>query len=127
MKFIKKNKTGFYNSTWQAKQKKKAGKKPDNGVLTRQGDIMRETLKRTTYWECFYPISNQKLQKNGQNKLKKLVSNSKTVFFIARQITPQETFTDLVNLLRPISPKEIKDVSSFAKIARGQRLQYYGW
>ena len=46
---------------------------------------------------------------------------------IALQINPQETFTDLVNFLRPISPKGIKDVSSFAKVARGQRLRYYGW
>jgi hypothetical protein len=69
----KKNKTGFFSSTWQAKQGKKGGKKTgrNNGVLARQGKIMRKTLKRTTYWECFDPISNLKSQKNSQIKLKK--------------------------------------------------------
>jgi hypothetical protein len=49
----KKNKKGFFNSNWQAKQGKKGGKKTGrkNGLLTRQGEIMRETLKRITYWQ----------------------------------------------------------------------------
>nr|AOC61472.1 putative LAGLIDADG homing endonuclease [Rhexinema sarcinoideum] len=134
----KKNKTGFFSSTWQAKQGKKGGQKTgrSNGVLTRQGKIMRETLKRTTYWECFYPISNLKLQKNSQIKLKKTALNpngfckgpldSKKMFFYTFSINFQETFTNLVNLLRAILPKEIKDVSLFAKVARGQRLSSYG-
>nr|AOC61644.1 putative H-N-H homing endonuclease [Gloeotilopsis planctonica] len=114
----KKNKTNFYNSAWQAEQGKKGGKKTgrNNGLLTRQGEVMRETLKRTTYWDCFYSISNQ-------NQF--LVQ--KKIFFSALPIKPQKTFTDLVNFLRLVSPTEIKDVSSLAKVARGQRLSSYGW
>lgn len=135
----KKNKTGFYNSTWQAEQGKKGGTKTGrkNGVLTRQGEIMRETLKRITYWEYLYPISNQNSQKKAKKTPALLIKTGFNLTSpsearvpkksIALQINPQETFTDLVNLLRPISPKEIKDVSSFAKVARGQRLSYYGW
>ena len=42
-------------------------------------------------------------------------------------MNPQETFTDLVVSLNLISPVKIKDVSSFAKITRGQRKKYHQW
>ena len=47
--------------------------------------------------------------------------------YLEVQIPPQETFTDLVFLLNLISPVKIKDVSSFAKIARGQQKKYHNW
>lgn len=49
-------KNGFWNSEWQALQGKKGGKVSGrkNGLLYRQGTIMRETIKRSTYWEFTY-------------------------------------------------------------------------
>ena len=43
------------------------------------------------------------------------------------EIKPQLSFTDLVSILNKISPVFIKDVSSFAKIARGQSKKYHNW
>ena len=44
----------FWNNTWQAIQSKKGGTKSGrkNALSTRQGKIMRETLKRITYWQA---------------------------------------------------------------------------
>ena len=49
-------KNGFWNSEWQALQGKKGGKVSGrkNSLLYRQGTIMRETIKRSTYWEFTY-------------------------------------------------------------------------
>jgi len=99
-------KTNFFDPLWQSKQGQKGGAKSGqkNALLHRQGEIMRETIKRVTYWEY-----------KEQEKV------------IAIEVKPHKTFTAMVQFLRLHSPVEIKAVSDIAKIARGQRLRYYGW
>lgn len=124
----KQNQKGFFNSDWQAKQGKKGGKKSGrkNALLTRQGEIMRETLKRITYWQYTFDVSKQLLNTNHEQTFSQFVMIKKNNGFEI-QMNPQKSFTDLVIALNFISPIKIKDVSSFAKIARGQRKKYHQW
>jgi hypothetical protein len=49
----KRLKNTFWNSDWQSIQGKKGGKKSgkQNALCHRQGFVLSETLKRSTYWE----------------------------------------------------------------------------
>ena len=89
---------------------------------------MRETIKRWTYWEFSYKKIDMK-NKISLNALKQkdIIVICETKKFVQIKLKPQETFTKLVQILNQLDLCKIKDVSSFAKIARGQRCCYYGW
>ena len=128
----KKSKKLFWDPKWQSVQGKKGGKisGQKNGLLYRQGYIMKETIRRYTYWQFTYLnqydnikfLDNKKLiEKNG---IFIIESNNK---FVILKLKPQIIFTKLTCSLNSINLCSIKDVSSFAKIARGQRKTYYNW
>ena len=110
------------------KRRKKSGQK--NALLYRQGYIMKETIKRVTYWEFTY--NNQDDRNKFLNNKKYITNNSIIInehnnFFVILKIEPQITFTKLTNCLNKTNLCLIKDVSSFAKIARRQRKKYHNW
>lgn len=106
---------------------------------------MAETIKRFTYWEFNYcnfytarraqrAITSKSLCLfifNNNNTT--LINNPNLVIWkytknsVILRVTPQTTFTDLVSILNKTNLCRIKDVSSFAKIARGQRKKYHNW
>lgn len=128
----KKSKKLFWDPKWQSVQGKKGGKLSGqkNALLYRQGYIMKETIRRYTYWQFTYInesdktkfLDNKKLIEN--NDIFIIESNNK---FVILKVKPQITFTKLTFILNSINLRSIKDVSSFAKIARGQRKTYYNW
>jgi hypothetical protein len=128
----KNNKNLFWNSEWQSNQGKKGGKisGQKNALLYRQGYIMKETIKRFTYWEFTYNNQDDKIKFLNNKKLIKANNiyiheyNNK---FVILKIEPQITYTKLTSILNNTNLCPIKDVSSFAKIARGQRKKYYNW
>lgn len=69
-----------------------------------------------------FVLNNPQLINNPNITIYKYTPNS-----IILRVKPQKTFTDLVNVLNKINLCLIKDVSSFAKIARGQRKKYHNW
>ena len=87
---------------------------------------MRETLKRITYWQYTFNGSDKLVNDYPIQTFEPFVFIKKNNCFEI-QMPPQETFTDLVFILNSISPVQIKDVSSFAKIARGQQKVYHNW
>jgi hypothetical protein len=122
----------FWNSEWQSIQGKKGGKisGQKNALLYRQGYIMRETIKNFTYWE--FTFNNKKdITKFLNNK--KLIENNDIFIheynnkFIILKLKPQITFTKLTDVLNKTNLCLIKNVSSFSKVARGQRKKYYNW
>ena len=132
---VKKNKNlgnTFWNSEWQSIQGKKGGKVSGqkNALLYRQSYIMKETIKNFTYWEFTF---NNKKNINYFLNNKKLIENNNIFIyeynykFVIFKVKPQITFTELTNILNKTNLCLIKDVSSFAKIARGQRKKYYNW
>jgi hypothetical protein len=128
----KKLKNLFWNSQWQSNQGKKGGQisGQKNSLLYRQGYIMKETIKRFTYWEFIYNNQDDKIKFLNNKKLIKAnnisihESNNK---FVILKIEPQITYTKLTSILNNTNLCPIKDVSSFAKIARGQQKKYYNW
>lgn len=90
---------------------------------------MKETIKRFTYWKFTYNnqddknkfLNNKKLIKNG------MIHEYNNNEFVILKMSPQITFTKLTSMLNKTNLCSIKDVSSFAKMARGQRKKYYNW
>lgn len=132
---VKKNKTlknTFWDPEWQSIQGEKGGKVSGqkNALLYRQGNIMKETIKRFTYWEFTY---NNQDDKNKFLNNKQLIKKSSICIheynneFVVLIVEPQITFTKLTSILNKTNLCLIKDVSSFAKIAKGQRKKYYNW
>ena len=82
------------------KRRKKSGQK--NALLYRQGYIMKETIKRFTYWEFTYNnqddktkfLNNKKFIKNNE-----IIINEHNNYFIILKVSPQITFTKLTNYL----------------------------
>ncbi len=128
----KKSKKLFWDPEWQSIQGKKGGKisGQKNALLYRQGYIMKWTIKCYTYWQFNYINQDDKIK---FLKNKKLIENNDIFItesnneFVILKIKPQTTFTKLTFILNSINLCSIKDVSSFAKIARGQRKKYYNW
>ena len=128
----KKSKKLFWDPEWQSIQGKKGGKisGQKNALLYRQGYIMKWTIKSYTYWQFNYINQDDKIK---FLKNKKLIENNDIFItesnneFVILKIKPQTTFTKLTFILNSINLCSIKDVSSFAKIARGQRKKYYNW
>jgi hypothetical protein len=128
----KNNKNLFWNSEWQSNQGKKGGKisGQKNALLYRQGYIMKETIKRFTYWEFTYNNQDDKIKFLNNHKLikaKNIYIHEYNNKFVILKIEPQITYTKLTSILNNTNLCPIKDVSSFAKIARGQRKKYYNW
>jgi hypothetical protein len=121
---------------WQSTQGKKGGKMKISGQKNsllyryRQGYIMRETIKNCTYWQFTY-INQDDKDKFLNNK--ELIKNNNIFIyeynntFVIFKVKPQITFTKLTDILNKTNLCLIKDVSSFSKIARGQRKKYYNW
>ena len=128
----KKSKKLFWDPKWQSIQGKKGGKisGQKNALLYRQDTIMKETIKRYIYWQFNYNNQDDKIKFLHNNKLIEnndifiIESNDK---YVILKLNPQPTFTKLASILNNINLCPIKDVSSFAKIARGQRKKYYNW
>lgn len=131
METNKKRGNTFWNSDWQSAQGKKGGKITGrkNGLVNRK-DIMRETMQRYTYWQFTY--KNQE-DKSKFLKNQNLIENNNIVIvesnenFAIVKLKPQFSFADVSFILNTISLIPIKDSSSFSKIARGERKQYYNW
>jgi hypothetical protein len=69
---------------------------------------------------------NQQLKNDLSNPIgSNLLCSTKNLIQV--KIYPQQSFTDLVENLKLISPIKIKHVSFFAKIARDQQFCYHGW
>lgn len=90
---------------------------------------MKETIKLFTLWEFIY---NNKDDKNKFLNNKNLIKNGIFISeynneFVILKIEPQIKFTKLNYILNKTNLYSIKDVSSFAKIARRQRKKYYNW
>lgn len=128
----KKLKQLFWDPEWQSIQGKKGGKISgrQNSLLYRQGYIMKETIKNFTYWQFTY------INQDDENKFlnnKELIKNNNISIheynnkFVILKLKPQITFTKLTDVLNKTNLCLIKDVSSFSKIARGQRKKYYNW
>lgn len=69
----KNNKILFWDSQWQSKQGQKGGKisGQKNALLYGQGYIMKQTIKRLTYWEFTYNNQDDKMKfLNNKNQLK---------------------------------------------------------
>lgn len=94
---------------------------------------MRETIKNFTYWQFTYNKLNNQDDKDKFLNNQKLIKDNDIFIheynnkFIILKIKPQITFTHLTNILNKTNLCLIKDVSSFSKIARGQRKKYYNW
>ncbi len=122
----------FWNRDWQSVQGAKGGKRSGqkNALLYRQGYIMKETIRRFTYWEFTY--NNEDDKNLFLNNKKDIINNHIIIHednndFVIFKIEPQITFTKLVKILNQMNLVLIKDVSYFSKIARGQRKKYYNW
>ena len=91
---------------------------------------MKWTIKSYTYWHFTYINQDEKIK---FLKNKKLIENNGIFIiesnneFVILKIKPQTTFTKLTFILNSINLCSIKYVSSFDKIARGQRKKYYNW
>lgn len=104
------------------KRWKKSGKL--NALLHRQGFVMSETLKRSTYWEfvqlphhSFIPFENQLVGC-------KIIWQKKTSILL--ELKPQSTFLELVETLNQtkLCKKKIH-ANNFSKLIRGERRVYY--
>ena len=91
---------------------------------------MKKTLKRFIYWEFLINNPDDKAKFfNNKNLIKTqgLFICSCSNKSVLLKVPPQITFTKLCFLLNNTNLCLIKDVSSFAKIALGQRKKYYNW
>ena len=89
---------------------------------------MRETIKQFTYWEFVYNRKNH--HKIQFEKALKFIDFSDIFIYdytnqsVILKVRPQITFTKFALILEKTNLCPIKDVSSFAKVARGQKRKY---
>lgn len=120
----KKNKNLFWDSEWQSVQGKKGGLKG--------GSI--NSLKQKTARQKVGLVYGKIIGLNNASHNLKTILSKKTIWIYSLKnepskqitITPQKSFSDLIDILSIYSNQKISK-SSFYKVIHGERRQLYGW
>jgi hypothetical protein len=120
----KKNKNLFWDSEWQSVQGKKGGLK--GGSI----NSLKQKKARQKVGLVYGKIIGLN---NASHNLKTILSKTTIWIYSLKNepskqitITPQNSFSDLIDILSTYSNQKISK-SSFYKVIHGERRQLYGW